>query len=259
MKVYNWDHIETDLVETDCKTAISIGVFDGVHLGHQTLISRIIKNPCGAVPFVVTFKQNPARILKPSEFPGDLFTLEQKLAKLADQGVQGVILIDFSSDISKLSGKVFLHLLLDKVNMCFLAVGFNFHCGHNMDTSALKAREYLSGIIPVDILEPVMYEGQRVSSSRIRQSILKGRFDMVTRLLGSEYSLDVSQAQRKKEHGHVVLQKEAVEQIVPISGSFPILLKNEGGTRKGRIEINESTLRWKEPENFYTTNIIFSE
>jgi riboflavin kinase/FMN adenylyltransferase len=164
--------------------AVTIGVFDGVHKGHQSLIQRI----CASVPYtpaVITFRQNPLKTLKPDAFAGDIISLEQKLSFFEALGVQQTVLIDFSERFSKINGRDFIDLLLGCRPVKLIAMGRNFRCGCQLDTGAEEIRN-LAGArgLEVWVAPPVMDEGQPVSSSRIRQALAAGRRAEAERLLG---------------------------------------------------------------------------
>jgi len=195
MRVIDWDEYVSNRENTPL--AVTIGVFDGVHRGHQSLIQKIcsaptpsshpstpVPSPCSPVPTVVTFRENPRKILNPAAFSGDIITLDQKLGILADLGVQLTVLIDFSAEFSKMSGRVFIDLLLSRP-VQLIALGRNFRCGHRLDTGAEEIRS-LAGVhgAQVWVAPPVMDEGQPVSSSRIRQALAAGRQEEAERLLG---------------------------------------------------------------------------
>jgi FAD synthase len=137
------------------------------------------------VPTVVTFRQNPQQILKPSAYTGDILTLEQKLAVLEFLGVQLTVLIDFSGDFSKINGRAFVDLLLGSRPVKLVALGRNFRCGYRLDTGAGEIRGLAEARgVEVWVAPPVMDEGQPVSSSRIRQALAAGRQAEAERLLG---------------------------------------------------------------------------
>jgi FAD synthase len=160
----------------------SIGVFDGVHLGHQALISKVVSR--GPNPTVITFRQNPKGVLSPETYSGDIIALEEKLALFEKLGITRTILIDFSENFSKLEGRFFIETLLDR-GLAFLAVGENFRCGHRLDTDAAAIKRITAGRgVETEVLEPVLFEGERVSSSRIRAAISAGKFEKAQLLLG---------------------------------------------------------------------------
>ena len=161
--------------------AVTVGVFDGIHRGHQALIRKVCSSP--HTPTVVTFRQNPQGVLKPDAFTGDIMTLEQKLRALEVLGVQLTVLIDFSEEFSKINGRGFIDLLLNRP-VQLIALGRNFRCGYRLDTGAEEIRS-LAGArgAEVWVAPPVMDEGQPVSSSRIRQALAAGRQAEAERLL----------------------------------------------------------------------------
>jgi riboflavin kinase/FMN adenylyltransferase len=171
--------------------AATIGAFDGLHLGHRELISRILGREDFASA-VLTFAGNPKRILSPSSFRGELTSLGQRLELIDSMGVDLCVLIDFSGDFSKLPGRQFLSMLCANGNLRFLAVGSDFRCGHRLDTDAEGVRLFCAGFsVEVELLKAVLWEGHPVSSSRIRKAILEGRVEEAALMLGRPYELDL--------------------------------------------------------------------
>jgi len=170
--------------------AITVGVFDGVHLGHQSLIRRIcepsrLPTPHSPLPTVVTFRENPMKSLNPAGFAGDIYSLEQKLGLLESLGVKLTVLIDFSEEISKINGRDFIDLLLGGQPVTLLALGENFRCGHGQDTGVGEIRALaMARGVETWIQPPVLDGGQPVSSNRIRQALAAGRFEEAQRMLG---------------------------------------------------------------------------
>jgi riboflavin kinase / FMN adenylyltransferase len=174
--------------------AAAIGVFDGLHLGHRELIGRVLGRR-GLASAVVTFKENPKRILSPSTFHGELSTLDQRLSLIAGTGVDLCVLIDFSGDFSKLPGRQFLSSLSEAGGLRYLAVGSEFRCGHDLDTDAAAIREFCeSRSIEIELLKAVGWSGHPVSSSRIRKAVLEGRLDDARAMLGRHYEIDLKGA-----------------------------------------------------------------
>jgi len=196
MRVINWDEYISPVSSPQSPLAVTIGVFDGVHKGHQSLIQRICASPY--TPTVVTFKQNPLSVLKPEAFAGDIINLEQKLSFLEVLGVQLTVLIDFSPKFSKISGRDFIDLLFgckadaNGQAVKLITLGRNFRCGYQLDTGAEEIRN-LAGArgVEVWVAPPVMDEGQPVSSSRIRQALAAGRQAEAERLLGRPLGRDL--------------------------------------------------------------------
>ena len=203
MRVINWEAYTA----SPCRQALAltIGVFDGVHRGHQALIQKVLdiagrgNNPRAAT--VVTFRQHPLSVLNPAAFAGDIFTLEQKLRAFEELGVEQTILIDFSGDFSTISGRDFISLLIQGRPASFIALGRNFRCGFRQDTGAPEIQATASALgIETWIASPLMDGEMPVSSSRIRRALASGDFAEARRLLGGlriHEAMDLEESQRR--------------------------------------------------------------
>jgi riboflavin kinase/FMN adenylyltransferase len=171
---------------TAVPAAMTIGVFDGVHRGHQVLLEKVVQR--GPHPTVVTFVQNPQSVLSPEKYGGDIITLDEKLALFEKIGITRTILIDFSENFSRLQGRVFVEQLIKRGKMAFLVVGSNFRCGYRLDTDAeaIKRQTMVYGV-ETEIVAPVLYAGEHVSSSGIRAALVAGDFERVKAALGREF------------------------------------------------------------------------
>ena len=221
-------------------SAISVGVFDGLHLGHQALIKRIVDR--GPNPTVVTFRENPKKCIlrmKQAEnsYNGDIFSLKQKLTAFERMGVNRLILIDFSEKFSKLKGWEFFDILEEKAKMVFLTIGSNFRCGYRQDTGAayIKEMNERKGI-PTEVIAPVKYGKVEVSSSRIRSAIGSGNLKQAAALMGHSVELDLSDLRSVDLQSLDLRSVDArygegwlydlnlVQRITPANGSYPVLM-----------------------------------
>jgi riboflavin kinase / FMN adenylyltransferase len=194
MKVLSWSEF---LSASDNRgpVAAAIGVFDGLHIGHRELVGKVLGRE-GLASAVMTFEQNPKRLLSPGTFHGELSTLDQRLALIDSLRVDLCVLIDFSGDFSKLPGRSFLSMLSERGGLRFLAVGRNFRCGYRLDTDAAGIRAFCGErSIGLELLDPVQWAGHPVSSSRIRKAVLEGRLEDAGSMLGRLYEIDFRGAQ----------------------------------------------------------------
>jgi len=227
MKVITWEELGRGVRLTE-PLAAAVGVFDGLHLGHMRLLDAV-RAQDGLSKGVVTFRENPKKVLRPSSFHGDIFTIEQKLEALAGLGLDTCLLIDFSGDFSKLAGRKFLSLLRDRGHLRFLAVGADFRCGYRLDTDAMGIRDYYAECgIETRLLESLQVGGHPVSSSRIRKALCEGRLDDARALLGRDYALDLRGA-RLSVSGGKLHAKLAGGQVEPARGAYEALLSWNGG------------------------------
>ncbi len=218
---------------------ITIGVFDGLHLGHRKLIVDVKSLSDKGLSCVVSFKQNPVSVLRPDEFLGNILTLEEKLARMEALGVEHVVLIDFSPNFSKLSGEEFLSLLFDSLNIGYIVVGYNFGFGYkrSMDAERLKAWAVEHGI-DVKIQAPVMYGGDVVSSSRIRKCIVEGNIDETNYMLKAKFTFFGEGMGKLLEHDGLYWQfeKDTFSQVVPAVGSYRVSVHGESVGGKDNIK-----------------------
>jgi hypothetical protein len=190
VKVLSWEEFVEGRLSS-LPFAATIGVFDGLHIGHRELVSRILGKE-GLVSVVLTFRENPKRLLTPSTYQGELSTLDQKLELIESMGADFCVLIDFSGDFSKLPGRQFLSMLKGSGEFRFLAVGSEFRCGQGLDTNAESIRAFCEGnSIGIELIHAVRWAGHPVSSSRIRKAILEGRLDDAASMLGRPYEIDL--------------------------------------------------------------------
>jgi len=236
LRVIKWPEFIGDSPPGFC-SAMAIGVFDGVHLGHQALIERIVRR--GPNPTLVTFRENPKKVLwriagagTSGQYRGDLYSLKQKMEIFDSLGVRFLVLIDFSEKFSKLEGREFLDLLGNKGKMVFLAIGDNFRCGFRQDTDAELARKMNEEKgIPTELIPPV-YSGvsgnKPVSSSFIRQAVLAGNLKLASELLGRNFSLDLSDVKSGYNGSGYVYDLSSVCRIAPATGQYSVRMFPDG-------------------------------
>jgi len=230
LRVIEWPEFLVDPPPGLC-SAMAIGVFDGVHLGHQALINRIVSR--GPNPTVVTFRENPKKALcrisgtgTSGSYKGDLYSLKQKMEIFDSLGVKFLVLIDFSEDFSKLKGKEFLDLLGNNGKMAFLAIGDNFRCGFAQDTDADIARQVNEEKgIPTELIPQVnLTDKGPVSSSLIRQAVLAGNLKLASELLGRNFSLDLSDLKAEYSETGYAYDLCSVCRIAPGTGRYSVLM-----------------------------------
>jgi riboflavin kinase/FMN adenylyltransferase len=192
MKILSWDELsggngESGGVFQD-KTAVTIGVFDGVHRGHQVLLQKVVMS--GYEPVVVTFRNHPRSVVAHRKAPELLVTVEERLAIFEKKGISAAILIDFSQKFSILSGRAFLAALWKNAAPAYMAIGATFRCGCRGAVDAAEvARINAEAGVRTEIVEPVREGGLPVSSSRIRKALAAGDTALAERMLGRKGEL----------------------------------------------------------------------
>ncbi len=244
MRVLSWDVFTGSRPLKSSRIAMSIGVFDGVHLGHRSLIEQLIKRK-QTEPVILTFRYNPRRFLKPHLFPGDITTQHQKLKILSRLGIGTVILIDFSNDFSKLSGNDFLMQILQNCNLDYVVLGDNFRCGYQGRTSAYDARKMLSNSsVDVHIAQPVSLNGAAISSTRIRAAVREGKIDDAVRMMERSFILDLADIPQDIEVDYRSIEKMGLNQVIPPPGTYPVHIHTPAQTFTASLMIDDECLRW---------------
>jgi riboflavin kinase/FMN adenylyltransferase len=246
MKVIEWEELLSGSAQR-ARVSLTIGVFDSLHIGHQRLIRSVVQRRRGVVPTVCTFSKNPAETLGKRLLAGSVLSQKQKTAKLEALGVALVVLIDFSAEISKLTGKKFLELLASHLDIEKLVVGYNFHMGRGRDTGVQELKQVLAGsTTELEIIPATLYRQEVVSSSRIREAILQGRFDEVRDMLKDDYRLDLHPTAVRSKGGRSYVQRLEIEQMLPNNGDYEVLFCTEKEMIPGVVEISDHELQWQD-------------
>ncbi|MBI2855609.1 MAG: bifunctional riboflavin kinase/FAD synthetase [Chloroflexi bacterium] len=176
-------------------TVLTIGVFDGVHLGHQHLLKHLKDTASreGLLSGVLTFVNHPRTVLHPGSCVSYITSVEDRLALLKEQGVDMVIPLTFDLELSRLRAREFVALLRDRLRMAGLVMGFNFALGYRRegDPETLKALGKEMGF-SVAVVDAVSMNGDRVSSTAIRDEVSAGDVAKASRSLGRPFALQGS-------------------------------------------------------------------
>jgi len=180
MKIIDFtDFTENGLPLENKKSAMTVGVFDGVHTGHQKLIKRVISHNSNMDPVVITFMENH------KSKSGSIQSFEERLETLNKCGFKIAVLIDFTQEFQRMPGVEFLKILLNRGNIGYFAVGENFACGYQLDTDAKAIKTFFeSHNIAAGIVQNVLEGALPVSSSRIREAISANDIALAEKMLG---------------------------------------------------------------------------
>jgi riboflavin kinase/FMN adenylyltransferase len=226
--------------------ALTIGTFDSLHVGHQRLIRCVVDNGYEAIAAVCTFQQNPASVLGSRPFSGNILSLAQKIEKLEGLGVALVVLIDFSPEISKLTGKSFFKLLASHLDVKKLVVGYNFHMGKGRDTNAQELVGILTGSgTELEIVPATMYHEKVVSSSRIRTLVQQGRFTEVKDMLSDDFRLDLREVPIHRCQDGCRMHRSDIEQVLPRTGEYQVRYITDSLESAGTLTVGEEQLTWQ--------------
>jgi riboflavin kinase/FMN adenylyltransferase len=175
-------------------TVVTIGNFDGVHLGHQKILSGVLERARAAdlIASVLTFYPHPSRVLRPEAAPALLATLEQRLAGFQAAGLDAALVLRFDAELAKVKAEDFVrHYLVETLRARAVMVGGNFRFGHRQlgDVELLEELGKRWGF-QVHVVPPVVADGVVVSSSAVREALWAGRVADAARLLGRPFALE---------------------------------------------------------------------
>lgn len=185
-------HNLAELREPLASSAVTIGNFDGVHLAHQELLRQVVRaaRSMSATPTAITFDPHPTKILAPGRAPHLLTSLSQKTRLIEALGIELLLVLPFTREISLLSpGEFARDVLGGPLRPRQIFVGPNFRFGHHQsgDDQTLAELGRRAGFA-VKVLPMLTLRRERVSSSRIRELLAAGRVTRAGRLLGRPYS-----------------------------------------------------------------------
>ncbi len=195
----------TDNAEIQRPTVLTLGVFDGLHLGHQLVMRTVVERAraIGAVPTVITFDPHPRAVLHPESAPPLLQTLDQKVEGFGVLGIEQTIVVRFTKEFSLVRAEDFLRdVVKERLQAKEVYLGRGFAFGHNREGNIELLRRVSAdlGFIADEVPE-VRLRGQRVSSSKIRELLSQGNVNLARRMLGRPYGVE-GRIEHGSERGH---------------------------------------------------------
>jgi riboflavin kinase / FMN adenylyltransferase len=206
---------------------VGIGNFDGIHLGHQRLLSTVIDRARadGGTSVAMTFDPHPLSILRPGGRPPLIVPLEEKVRLLGEMGLDVLLIVPFTREFSAITAEEFVRrVLAQSVGARRIYVGTNFHFGRGgVGDFELLVREGARLGMDVEKVEVVIFDSRPISSTRIRENILDGNVDRVARMLGREYTLvgrGVPGMHRGKDLGFSTANLTTENELIPRDGIY---------------------------------------
>lgn len=175
-------------------TVVTVGTFDGLHVGHQDVLGRLARRArdAGLHSVLVTFSPHPLELVRPGDAPPLLTTHEEKLEVLAEIGLDYVAVVPFTRDVAALDAEQFVRrVLVDRYRMRELLVGYDHRFGRDRvgDADLLRALGARLGFA-VDVVRPVQVGAERpVSSTLVRRAVAVGDLEGAARMLGRPYAV----------------------------------------------------------------------
>ena len=226
-------------------SVLAIGNFDGIHLGHQAILKRVVDRAAetGAVATTLTFEPSPLKVLRPESAPKRISTPEQRLEWFRAVDVESAVVLPFTLQLSKLTPQEFVEgILVRELQVRAVLVGENFRFGHKQagDTALLRelGRKHSFEVIAI---APVAAHGEIVSSTIIRREIASGDVTQAGRLLGRPFVLTgeiVEGTGTGRKFTFSTLNLKPEQELLPAGGVYVTRTVLEGETKSRRSVTN---------------------
>ncbi|WP_448588216.1 bifunctional riboflavin kinase/FAD synthetase [Thermocrinis sp.] len=171
--------------------AITVGVFDGIHLGHRYLIKKLVESSKsrGLKSCVLSFYPHPSKILSPSQQPCELTDYLERAERILSLGVEKVVFINFDKDFARVRAEEFLRDIIHRRLKCrYLLVGYDWRFGYKKEGEVELAKELGQKLgFEVETAEPFYKDGHLISSTYIRRLLHNGRLEEAFEYLGERY------------------------------------------------------------------------
>ena len=229
-------HIRSlDAIQLD-RSDLTIGSFDGVHLGHQQLVRQLVDQArtAGRPSVVLTFYPHPSVVLRGRKPAFYISTPEEKAELLGELGVDYVITQTFDLELSRVSASDFLDRLQQSLSICSLWVGEDFALGHNREGNRMYLEQQAGERgFELHVVPPVKMQGEVVSSTRVREALRSGSVSQAAAYLGRPFTLPgqvVHGAARGKKLGMPTANLQIWdERAYPRHGVYACLARWQGG------------------------------
>lgn len=225
-------------------TVLTLGVFDGLHLGHQLIMKTVVERAraTSSVPTVITFEPHPRAVLHPESAPPLLQTFDQKIEALSVLGIEQTIIIHFDKAFSQIRADAFLQeTVVERLHAREVYLGRGFAFGHNREGNIDLLRKISNSLhFVADEIDEVQLRGRRVSSSSIRKLLLDGRINLARRMLGRPYGVEgpvVRGAQRGQAIGFPTANIRPHNRVIPRAGVYVTATLIDGKWRRSVTNI----------------------
>ena len=227
------------------RTVLTLGNFDGVHRGHQEILATAVRHAAekDAQPAVLTFEPHPIAVLAPDKAPPIIQSLHDRLETIRDHGIATVVLQRFTREFAAMDPEAFVRdFLLRHVELAHIVVGYNVNFGRDRagTSETLRTLGVRLGF-GVDVVGPVVADGEEVSSTRLRDAIRQGDMPRVRRLLGRPYAFRgrvVTGDRRGRTLGFPTANLHLKPGLlIPPDGVYAVLADVDGTERRGVLNV----------------------
>lgn len=230
---------------------LTIGNFDGVHLGHQALFNEVISRAraIDGTAVAMTFDPHPVRVLQNNGYPPLITMGEQKVELIGRTGLDALIVIPFTREFANISARRFLEeILIDRVGMRTFVVGGDYAFGRdregNIDYLRSASKRLRFELVVADWIQAPLADAGRISSTRIRELVQDGDIREARRLLGRPYQVRGTVLRGRNRGGKLLgcptANLQLQDELAPKTGIYAVTVEFEGKTRPGVANIGWS-------------------
>ncbi|MCC7127806.1 MAG: bifunctional riboflavin kinase/FAD synthetase [Microbacteriaceae bacterium] len=230
-------------------SAVAVGKFDGVHRGHQEMISQLLVDAGSKdlIPTVLTFDRNPLSVLAPDRCPPSLISNQQKLELLEERGVQAALMLTFDREQSQQSAEDFVELIVFRglgARVVYAGPDFRYGKGGRGDVALLDEMGRNLGF-EVRHVPEIDSEGRKISSTWLRELLGLGQVESAAQLLGREHTVrgrfSIDPDTPGQIAGRVLVFSGPTEGLIPAAGEYEGSIEFGGVIESGRILVSEDS------------------
>ncbi len=215
-------------IEYNKNTIVTIGTFDGFHIGHQNIVNKVVNaaKEIGGRSFLVTFDPHPRSVVSENYDLKLITTLDEKLELFEKSGIENLLIINFTPEFSQLSSEEFFENYILKIGISQLIIGHDHRLGKDRDAGEKKIKELgIKNGFEVFPVSAVNIEDETVSSTKIRKALLEGKIETANKFLNRNYSISgtvVQGAMRGRTLGYPTanIQPHNSKKIFPSNGIY---------------------------------------
>ncbi|HTO14655.1 MAG TPA: bifunctional riboflavin kinase/FAD synthetase [Edaphocola sp.] len=229
------------------KPVLTIGSFDGVHEGHKVILRKLVdeaKNINGE-SVVITFEPHPRKILTPDKPIGLISSLDDKISKILEEGIDHIVVVPFSRDFSMMEADDYINsFLYGNFHPHTVIIGYDHRFGHNRSGDIIALKALLPKTVKVIEIEEQLIHEANVSSTKIRNAILGGEMVLAQEMLGAPFSIEAtvvhgSKIGRTIGYPTANLKPSYSDILIPKIGIYAVLVTIGEETFKGMMSIGK--------------------
>jgi riboflavin kinase / FMN adenylyltransferase len=244
-------------------TVLTLGVFDGLHLGHQAIVRTVVERALlvGATPTLITFDPHPRQVLKPETAPPLLQTFNQKMEGLRLLGIEQVVVLEFNQELAAMFAEDFVQrYIVDALRAREVYLGKGFAFGHERrgNIEMLKWISHQFGFQAAEVPE-VQLRGRRISSTMIRMLLKASRVNLARRMLGRPYGIEGVVTQGRgigRKFLFPTANLELQNRVLPADGVYVTLALVDGVWRRSVTNIGKRPTVGVEAESKVEAHLI---